>query len=236
MKDIESFRKKPFFGRLNLNGLLALAGVAGPIVLLIADLIAALSAAGNNYSLVRHSISILAWMPMGWLQTVGFLAIGLLVEMFAAGLFLSIRRARGFAFGIVLLVCFGFGLLLIGAFHTDIPGNPNTVDGTIHGVAASTAFWLLPIASLLITPSLKEDPYWKPLFPYSMAIALFALIWILIYRVWLPADLSWFGLYERILVITEVLWVEVMAIWQLRLSLRGVGRSLPQYRADVTIG
>jgi hypothetical protein len=39
-------------------------------------------------------------------------------------------------------------------------------------------------------------------------------------RIWLPAKLSWFGLYERILVAVMVIWVEVMAVQLLRLSLR----------------
>ncbi|MBM2824778.1 MAG: putative rane protein [Dehalococcoidales bacterium] len=207
-------------GRLTLSGLLALAGIAGPILLLTADVLAARSASSNNYFLIRDSISILAWMPMGWIQTIGFLAIGLLVEVFTAGLFLGIKGGRSFGFGIVLLVCFGFGLLLIGAFHTDVPGRPSTIDGTIHEAVANTVFWLLPVASLLIAPSLKKDTYWRPLFTYSIATALVTLVWIFIYKIWLPADLGWFGLYERILVVAEVLWVEVMAIWLLRLSLR----------------
>ena len=96
---------RPIVGRLSLVGLLALAGVAGPIVLVIADIVAARSAlVGSNYDLIRDSISILAWMPMGWIQTIGFLVIGILVEVFTAGLLLSIRRAIGFEFGIILLV------------------------------------------------------------------------------------------------------------------------------------
>jgi hypothetical protein len=224
LRDFKYFGEKPIIGRLNVNGLLALAGIIGPIVLLITDLIAARSAAVNHYSLVRDSISLLAWMPMGWIQTIGFLTIGLLVEIFAAGLFLNLRSAKGFGFGILLLVLSGFGLLMIGAFHTDIPGREDTIDGLIHGLAAKTVFWLLPVANLLITPSLKNDPRWRALFSYSVAIASFALVWMIIYQVWLSENLTWFGLYERILVVSEVLWVELMAIWSLRLSLRGQGK------------
>jgi hypothetical protein len=41
-------------------------------------------------------------------------------------------------------------------------------------------------------------------------------------RVWLPSELSWFGLYERVLALDELLWIEIMAVWLLRLSLRHV--------------
>jgi hypothetical protein len=78
---------------------------------------------------------------------------------------------------------------------------------------------LLPVAIFLIAPSLKKDPYWRSLFTYSIATAAFALIWIALYRVWLPREMGLFGLYERILAGAEIIWVEVMAFWLLRLFL-----------------
>jgi hypothetical membrane protein len=204
-------------GRLNLRSILALAGIAGPVILIITDLIVAFSDPGYNF--IRHSISSLAWARLGWIQTLGFLTIGLLTELFVAGLYFSIRGRRGFGFGIALLVCFGFGLLLIGAFHTDPATGPRTVEGTIHGLAAKFIFWLFPVAAFLIAPSLRKDPQWKPLFYYTIASGVFA-IGFMINSIWMPPYFDWFGLFERILVADEVIWVEVMAIWMLRLSLQ----------------
>ena len=65
--------------RLNVHSALALAGMAGPLVLVATDLTAAFSTPG--YNLVTHSISSLALTDTGWVQTIGFLAIGLLVEI-----------------------------------------------------------------------------------------------------------------------------------------------------------
>ncbi len=226
----QSLVARPVVGQLSLSGLSAVAGIAGPLVLLVADFVAAQSA--PDYLLLRDSISSLAWSRLGWIQTIGFLAIGLLVEVFTAGLFLSIRGAKGFGFGVLLLGCFGFGLLLVGAFHTDITGRPNTIDGTIHVAAANTVFWLLPIASLFMVPTLKRNAYWSPIFIYSVATAVFALLWLIVYRLWLPTELSWFGLYERILVIAEVAWVEVMAIWLLRYSVRVARKARMSATAD----
>jgi len=53
---------------------------------------------------------------------------------------LNIRRKRGFKPSIILLTCFGFGLLLISAFHTDPTGTTHTIEGTIHSVTATTVF------------------------------------------------------------------------------------------------
>ena len=203
-------------GPLNTYSILALAGVVGPLVLIAADLTAAISQPG--YSPIRDSISSLAWSPMGWLQTIGFLTVGLLVEVFVGGLFFGIRGGRGFGYGIGLLVCFGFGLLLIGAFRTDPIGGQTSIEGTIHGVTAKAVFFIFPIASLLIALSLRKDPRWRGLFIHTIATSGLALL-LVIGRIWLPEEMSWFGLYERILVANTVIWVMIMAVRLLRLSL-----------------
>jgi hypothetical membrane protein len=210
----------PISGWFTLHGFLAMAGIAGPLLLLGAEIVVLPSVA--NYSPVKDSISALAWAGLGWIESGTFLITGLLLEVFAAVLFLGIRGARGFNLGIFLLTCSGFGLVLVGAFRTDIPYFPHTIGGTVHGIAANTTFLLLPLAILLIAPSLKIDPYWRSMFVFSIATSVFALCWITIYRVWLPKELTWFGLYERILAGVEIAWIEVMAFWLLRLFLRSV--------------
>ena len=210
------WKPRPIVGPLNVYGILALAGIVGPLALISADLMAALS--DPNYNPIRDSISSLALTPRGWIQTIGFLAIGLLTEVFVAGLLFNIRGKRGFKPSIVLLVCFGFGLLLIGAFRTDPAGTTHTIEGTIHSVAATTVFWLFPIAVLLIAPSLKADSRWKGTYLYTVATSALAL-GLMIGRLSLPVQLSWFGLYERILVANLIIWVELMAVRLLRSSL-----------------
>ena len=219
-------RLRSIIGPLNIYSFLAVAGIVGPVVLIITNLTAAFSVSG--YSLIRDSISSLAWTPMGWLQSIGFLTVGLLVEVFSAGLFFSIHAARGFRIGIGLLACFGFGLLLIGAFPTDLIGSPTTIQGTIHTVATAIVFFIFPIASLLIAISLRKDLYWRGLFAHTIATSALALA-LMIGRVWLPPELSWFGLYERILVANTIIWVGIMAVRLLRLSLSpGVNLKRPK--------
>jgi hypothetical membrane protein len=212
----EDARLWSVFRPFNIYRLLALAGVVGPIVIIATDLTAAISQPG--YSPIRDSISSLAWSPMGWLQTIGFLTVGLLVEVFVAGLLLAIRGGKVFGFGIGLLICFGFGLLLIGAFPTDPVGNLTTIEGTIHDATAKTIFIIFPIASLLVALSLRKDSRWKGLFAHTIATSGLALALVLGW-LWLPEDLSWFGLYERILVANTIIWVGIMAIRLLHLSL-----------------
>ena len=200
-----------------MNSALALAGIVGPIVLVVGDLTA--SSSTPNYSLIGDSISSLALTPIGWLQTICFLAVGLLMEIFVAGLIINIRRARGFHLGIGLLILCGFGLLMIGAFRMDPAGAPSTMEGIIHSATAYTLSLLFPISILSLTPSLKNDPNWKRLFVYTLIAGVLALT-LTIGLLFLPNLAGWFGLYERIMVANMMTWVTVAAVHLLRLSMR----------------
>ena len=203
------------FNRLNINSAPALAGIVGPIVVVVGDLAASLST--PNYSIIGDSISSLALTPIGWLQSICFLAMGLLEVFFVAGLFFNIRRARGFHPSIGLLAFCGFGLMLIGAFRMDHPGAP-PIEGIIHTIASSGLGLLFPIAILLLAPSLKSDPNWKNIFVYTLVAGVLALA--LIMGALLAEQRGWFGLYERIIIGNALVWVEVVAIHFLRLLLR----------------
>jgi MFS family permease len=201
--------------RLNINSVPAIVGIVGPIVVIVGDLTASLSTPG--YSLVRDSVSSLALKPIGWLQSICFLAMGLLLEIFVAGLFFNIRRARGFHAGIVLLALCGFVLLLIAAFHMNHPGAP-PIDGTIHTIASYGLGLLFPIAILSLAPSLKSTPNWKNIFVYTLVAGIIA--FGLIIGAFFTEQTGWFGLYERIVILNALVWVEVVAIHFLRLLLR----------------
>jgi hypothetical protein len=200
---------------LNVNSVPALVGIVGPIVVVVGDIVASLSTPG--YSPICDSISSLALTRIGWLQSICFLAMGLLLEIFIAGLFFNIRRAKGFHAGIVLLALCGFMLMLIAAFHMGHSGAP-PIDGTIHTIASYGLGLLFPIAILSLAPSFKSTPNWKNIFIYTLVAGILALP--LIVGAFLTEQTGWFGLYERIIVANAIIWVEVVAIHLLRLSPR----------------
>jgi len=202
--------------RLNINTVPALVGILGPIVVIVGDLAASLSIPG--YSLIRDSVSSLALTPIGWLQSICFLAMGLLLVVFVPRFFFNIRRARGFHAGIGLLALCGFVLMLIAAFHMDAPGGPRTTTGIIHTIASYGLGLLFPIAILSLAPSLKSTPNWKNIFVYTLVAGILSLALIL--GALLSDQPGWFGLYERIIILNALIWVEVVAIHFLRLSLR----------------
>jgi hypothetical protein len=202
--------------RLNIDSVPALVGIVGPIVVIVGDIVASLSIPG--YSPVRDTVSSLALTRIGWLQSICFLAMGLLLEIFVAGLFFNIHRARGFYVGIIVLAFEGFVLMLIAAFHMDAPGGPRTTAGIIHTIASYGLGLLFPIAILPLTPSFKSTPNWRNVFVYTFVAGALALA--LIIGAFFTEQTGWFGLYERIIILNALVWVEVVAIHLLRLLLR----------------
>jgi hypothetical protein len=201
--------------RLGVNSVPALVGIVGPIIVIVGDLAASLSVPG--YSPIRDSVSSFALTSLGWLQSICFLAMGLLLVIFAAGLFFNIRRARGFHAGIVLLALCGFVLMLIATFHMDHSGAP-PIDGIIHTIASYGLGLLFPIAIFSLAPSFKSTPNWIDIFIYTLIAGVLA--FGLIIGAIFGNQRGWFGLYERIIILNSLAWVEVVAIHCLRLLLK----------------
>jgi hypothetical protein len=218
MSNLQDLVSRPIIGKLGLGGILSIAGIIGPIIFVFTDYFTFFTAQYNN-NFIYHSISSLAWTRFGWVQTIGFLTWGLLVELFAAGVFFTLKGARGFGFAMGILVFFGFSLLLVGGFHTDVGLTTRTTDGIIHGFAAKAIFWLFPAAAVLIAPSLKQDKLLNQLYLYSLISAGLAIA-LMLCIVTFAERAGWFGLFERLLVADAVIWVELMAIWMLRSSLK----------------
>jgi hypothetical protein len=207
----------PFFKRWNLHTALAIAGIIGPLMLIIGDFSAAFTS--SSYSFIENSISSLALTHFGWLQTIGFLALGLLIEIFTAGMLFNIKAARGFHLGIAIFVFFGFTMLLIGAFHTDPVGVERTVEGRIHGLTAQATFILFPIALLCLITSIKKDVNWHHLYRYTGVSFILAVVFIIVIQAVREPN-PVFGLMERLLVWNMIIWVEVAAINLFIISLK----------------
>lgn len=208
--------------RLDISSVPAMVGILGPIIVIVGDLTASLSIPG--YSPIRDSVSSLALTSAGWLQTICFLAMGLLLVIFVTGLYFDIRRARGFHTGITLLVLCGFVLMLIAAFHMGHAGAP-PIDGKIHALASYGLGLLFPIAILLLAPSFKSTPDWKNIFVYTLVVGVLALGLIL--GALIAEQQGWFGLYERVIILNALVWVEAVAIHFLRLLRRRESKPKP---------
>jgi hypothetical protein len=103
---------------LRITSIPALVGIVGPIVVIVGDLSVSLSIPG--YSPIRDTVSSLALTPLGWLQTICFLAMGLLFPIAILLLAPSFRSTPNWSNVFVYSVVAGvlaFGLI-VGAFFT----------------------------------------------------------------------------------------------------------------------
>jgi hypothetical protein len=200
------------FGTLDI---LALAGVIGPVVLIIGDLTATFIQ--PEYRFFRQSMSSLAITSKGWIQTIGFMFMGIMIESFTVAIYLNIKRRRGFGIATALLVFFGFGMLIIGTFRTDALGAPRTLSGYIHLVTAYTVFGLFPIALSLMLNSIKNDIRWRGMFVYTI-ITICVSIMLALLQPFFTEEFQYYGAYERIMVLNAIAWLITFAIRLLVLS------------------
>jgi hypothetical protein len=206
---------RTFLGMLDTEGILGLAGIVGPLILVALDLTAAFIQPG--YSIIRQSMSSLAIASKGWIETIGFMLMGLMIESFTAGLYLNIKRGRGFGLATALLVFFGFGMLVIGTFHTNAVGTPKTFSSYVHTFTAYSVFGLFPISLALMLPSIKNDHRWHSMFLYTIITVAIAVI-LAACQPFFPEGFRFYGLYERIMVLNAITWLGTFAIRLLVLS------------------
>ena len=93
-----------------------------------------------------------------------------------------------------------------------------TLEGFIHGTAASTAFLCTTTAMLLQSVRMRGDAAWRPRFVPAFALALFCFlaVWMLALRFNLPMPR---GLSQKLLIVAILAWIAMGACW-----LRSSGR------------
>jgi hypothetical protein len=209
---------RPLIGRLGLGGFLALVGIIGPVLFVIAESITYFSA-GFNRNPVYDSISSLVWTQYGWVQTIGFLVWGFFIVLFSGAVLVCIPGARGFGLALTILIIFGFGMGMTAAFHADINSQHHTLQGLIHNYSAKIIFWLFPVALVALSPSLLNSPSLRGLAVYSLVISVVT-VGLMLCILFFAEEHGWFGLFERILVANALVWFELLAfrIFQMELK------------------
>src|SRR5437667_11968886 len=150
-------------------------GAIGPLLFIFVLLIEGATRPG--YSAWHNYGSSLSLGDQGWMQIANFLVCGLLTLGFAIGLRQVFQTGRGSVWGPILLGVFGASLIVAGLFVTDPslgypPGThgsgPQTLHGTIHGVAGLIAFSSSAIASFVMARRFAGDPNWRGWALYSI--------------------------------------------------------------------
>ena len=199
-------------------------GAIGPLLFIIVFLIEGATRPG--YNAWHHYVSSLSLSDQGWMQIANFLVCGLLTLCFAVGLRQVLHTGRGSVWGPILLGVFSVALIVAGLFVTDPnlgypPGThssgPQTLHGTIHGVAGLIAFSSVAIASFVMARRFAGDPNWKGWALYSIVTGVLVAVFFIAATVVSSLDESGVfpgsstGLFQRIAIIAGWGWIVLLA-------------------------
>lgn len=142
-------------------------------------------------------------------NVMGLMASGVLVVVFSLGLYLefSERLAR---IGSGLLAVCGACLFMAGIFPCDVEFAEASVSGIMHGVFAGIGTFAIIGAALAMWLGLKRDTVWRDISRFSLGVAVVAVALYLPYQVF-PVT-GWIGVFQRMLVLVVLVWLEVMSI------------------------
>lgn len=114
--------------------------------------------------------------------------------------------------GAILVALFGLAKLAQGFFPIDAAGEA-TASGAAHNLLGNLAFFVLPVAAVLLTGPVAratghDRPAWRPAAVYWLLVGLTVLV--------LAGDaLGWFGVAQRPYLVGAAGWSALMAIWLL---------------------
>jgi hypothetical protein len=130
----------------------------------------------------------------------------------AAALYRTVRpggRTRG---GLALLLTWAVCSGLLAFFADDPAPAPQHGSGVVHDVLGLIAFTAITIGAILISASLMSDPAWRRVAPVLLAISIAGALAYLLLGAPHKHYHAPTGLYERIFLGLELLWIVIAAI------------------------
>ena len=196
---------------LRVLALLAIVGIAAFLLSL-----AALHFLRPDVNPVLEPMSNYAVGPYGFLLTAADIGSGLAALSLMFGLYLGIApRGRSYV-GLFFLGVYGVSALLAGFFPIDVGGEVTTV-GTIHNIVGNIAFFVFPIAAILLSLGMGKDEQWRSFRRTALAVSFAAVLTVILTIV--GSNIGLFGVTQRIANVTALVWMLVVA-----LHLRSVAR------------
>jgi hypothetical protein len=205
--DVSPQRQRPAAYRAKPLAWFALAGVA---VYVAIDALLAFLRPGD--SLLYNAESDYGRGPWYWVMDLNFLLRCALSLAIAGALYRVARPDGRTRWGLALLVAWATCSGLLAFFADNPEGTRQTASGVVHLVLALIAFTCITIGAILISASLMSDPAWRPAAPVLLAISVAgAIAYLLLGRAGKYQHAPG-GLYERIFLGLELLWIVVAAI------------------------
>jgi hypothetical membrane protein len=200
-------RQRPAAYRAKPLARFALAGVA---VYVAIDVLLAFLRPG--YSLIYNAESDYGRGPWYWVMDLNFLLRCALSLAIAAALYRVARLDGRTRWGLALLATWAICSGLLAFFADDPEGTPQTGSGVVHVVLAFIAFTCVTIGAILVSASLMSDPARRPTARVLLAISVAGAVVYLLLGTAGKHHQAPGGLYERIFIGLELLWVVVAAV------------------------
>jgi hypothetical membrane protein len=177
-----------------------------------------------QYSLLYNAESDYGRGAWYWVMDINFLLRCALSLAIAGALYRTVRLDGRTRAGLVLLVIWAACSGLLAFFADNPEGTPQTGSGVVHLVLAFIAFTCITIGVILISASLMSDPAWRPAARVLLAISVGGVLAYLLLGAPHKHYHAPSGLYERIFLGLELLWMAVAAI--------AIARRAPVTRED----
>jgi hypothetical protein len=113
---------------------------------------------------------------------------------------------------VALVVTWAISSGLLAFFADDPEGTPQHGSGVVHLVLAFIAFTAIAIGAIWISASLMPDQAWRPFAPSLLTISVAGAVAYLLLGAVLKHHHAPGGLFERIFLGLELLWIVVAAI------------------------
>jgi hypothetical membrane protein len=165
-----------------------------------------------GYSLLYNAESDYGRGPWYWVMDINFLLRCALSLAIAAALYQVARLDGRIRAGLALLVTWAICSGLLAFFADDPEGTPQHGSGVVHVVLALIAFTCIVIGTILIAAGLMSDPAWRPTAQVLLAISVAGALAYLLLGTASKHHHAPGGLYERIFLGLELLWIAVAAV------------------------
>ena len=162
-----------------------------------------------HYSVIYNAESDYGRGPWYWVMDLNFLLRCALSLAIADALSKTVRSTPRVRAGLTLLVVWAVCSGLLAFFADDLEGQPVQGSGRVHLVLAFVAFISVAVGTVLISSSLVSDPSWASVGTALFVLSLLGAAAFLLLGVALRHKHGPDGLYERIFLGLELLWVAV---------------------------
>ena len=166
-----------------------------------------------HYSPVKNYISELSIGPLGWIQIVSFMFLGIAIVLFSFGVKAVFPTGTASRAAPVLFFAVGICYFLSGPFVTDPQAmfdNQQTVHGMIHGIAGAVVFSLSAASCFVLWRRFRKDAHWKPLSAFSLAAGISMSLLIVLMKIGqLQTGLlhDWAGIIQRCYLLISYAWI-----------------------------